>query len=568
MKKMALLLAIFLIGIVACKEEDEQVAAPVIAFSHEDGIYAVKVGSELLLAPEISNDVNALYSWKMDGEIVGTGKTYTFKSNEKGSYYLSFSVMTDWGTAEKELRIDVADKISPVISLAVPEDGYTLLLGGNLTLSPKVVSDGDVICTWKVNGTVVSSETEYVFSASETGEYNMEFIAVNDDGESSLSFTITVCTSEEMPFFWLFERIEYSMSSGRTIRLLPYAIRNAFDAIYTWTVDGVEKQRSSDPLFAFSGTERAEPYVVVVTMKNSYMEISQELKVYVYGEEGTYQRKPNAASSEGWNKVYEFLPAPGQFINEDYTAITMEEACAYAESRLRQQAYVSLGGFGGYLIVGFDHSIENDGGYNIQVCGNSFKDSSEPGIVWVMQDENGNGLPDDTWYELRGSEYDNPATIQDYEVTYYRPAGVQQSVAWTDNRGESGFIDYLSAHHWQDCYYPNWVENDSYILRGTCLPNQVEEVASGYWSNNEYEWGYADNFSPIDRLVDDDNYNAGANANHFKISDAVTFDRKPANLKYVDFVKIQTGVNAKAGWLGEVSTDVLDVKDFNLIKNK
>lgn len=568
MKKVVLLLTVFLIGIVACKEEDEQVAAPVVTFSHEDGIYTVKAGTELLLEPEISNDVNALYSWKMDGKIVGTGKTYTFKSDVKGSYYLSFTVATDWGTAEKELRIDVAEKVPPVISLAVPENGYTLLVDNDLTLRPEFTSSGNVECTWKVNGSVVSSGAEYVFSASETGEYHVELVAVNEDGESRLSFTITVCTPEDMPFSWMFERVEYSMSSGRTIRLLPYAIRNAFDAVYTWTVDGEEKQSSSNPLFAFPGTERTEPYVVVVTMENSYATISQELKVYVCGEEGTYQRKPNAASSEGWNKVYEFLPAPGQFVNEDYMATTMEEACAYAEDRLKKQAYVSLGGFGGYLVVGFDHSIENDGGYNIQIYGNSFSDSSEPGIVWVMQDENGNGLPDDTWYELKGSEYDNPETIQDYEVTYYRPSGIQQSVSWTDSQGKSGFIDYLIAYHNQDYYYPNWVEAGSYVLRGTCLPAKTREVTPGYWSNDEYEWGYADNFSPIDRLTDDDNYNAGANANHFKISNAVTFDGKPANLKYVDFVKIQTGVNVKAGWLGETSTEVFDVKDFNLIKNK
>ena len=568
MKKFVLILTVFLIGLVACKEEEQEIAAPVVTFSHEDGIYTVKVGAKLLLAPEIDNDVNALYTWKMDGKIVGTAKTFAFKSEEEGSYYLSFSVVTDWGTAEKELRIDVARKVPPVISLAVPEDGYTILLGSELTLKPEIVSEGETTCLWKINGSQAASTVEYVFSASETGKYNVEFMAINADGESSLSFVITVCSSEDMPFSWKFERTEYSMSSGRTIRLLPYAIQNAFDAVYTWTVDGVEEQQSSSPLFAFTGTERAEPYVVVVTMKNSNMEISQELKVYVYGEEGTYQRKPGAASSEGWNKVYEFLPAPGQFINEGYTANTMEEACAYAESRLKQQAYVSLGGFGGYLVVGFDHSIENDGDYNIQISGNSFKGSSEPGVVWVMQDENGNGLPDDTWYELKGSEYDNPETIQDYEVTYYRPSGIQQSVPWTDNQGNDGFIDYLVAYHRQDYYYPAWVEEDTYTLRGTCLPVRTRETSPGYWSNDEYEWGYADNFSSIDRLTDDDNYNAGANANHFKISNAVTFDRKPANLKYVDFVKIQTGTNVKTGWLGESSTEVLDVKDFNLIKNK
>ena len=112
------------------------------------------------------------------------------------------------------------------------------------------------------------------------------------------------------------------------------------------------------------------------------------------------------------------------------------------------------------------------------------------------------------------------------------------------------------------------MSENTYILRGTCLPSKTREVTPGYWSNDEYEWGYADNFSPIDRLTDDDNHDAGVNANHFRIGDAVTFDRKPAELKYIDFVKVQTGVNAKAGWLGENSTEVFGIRDFNLIKSK
>jgi len=56
--------------------------------------------------------------------------------------------------------------------------------------------------------------------------------------------------------------------------------------------------------------------------------------------------------------------------------------------------------------------------------------------------------------------------------------------------------------------------------------------------------------------------------NHMRISDAVRHDGKPANLKYIDFVKIHTGVNVKAGWLGENSTEVFGVQDYNMIKNQ
>jgi hypothetical protein len=297
---------------------------------------------------------------------------------------------------------------------------------------------------------------------------------------------------------------------------------------------------------------------------------------------GEFYRARTAESKADWNKVYEYTPAPGQFINElktggfDGTQTTPEAAVAYAEARMSQTTadgtpnpiWVSLGGFGGYIVVGFDHSIDNSGGYDIGILGNSFSGSSEPGIVWVMQDENGNGLPDDTWYELAGSETGKAETIQNYAVTYYRPTEPKQPVKWTDNQGNSGEIDYLKQFHRQDYYYPLWIEADSYTLTGTRLePRNYDASGNGtYWVNVEYDWGYADNFSPIDRLTDDDNAGASANANHFKISNAIDANGKHKELKYIDFVKVQVGVNTKSGWLGEVSTEVFGFYDYNIKK--
>ena len=43
---------------------------------------------------------------------------------------------------------------------------------------------------------------------------------------------------------------------------------------------------------------------------------------------------------------------------------------------------------------------------------------------------------------------------------------------------------------------------------------------------------------------------------------------QPANLKYIDFIRVQTGVNAKAGWLGENSTEVFGFTDENINQGK
>ena len=112
-------------------------------------------------------------------------------------------------------------------------------------------------------------------------------------------------------------------------------------------------------------------------------------------------------------KVLEYRPAPGQFINEGFDCQTMEEANAYAEERFNKKLYVSLGSFGGYITIKMPKEIKNRKGYDFGIIGNPFSGSSEPGIVWVSEDANGNGKADDVWYELKGS--DEPE--RDYSVT-------------------------------------------------------------------------------------------------------------------------------------------------------
>lgn len=288
-------------------------------------------------------------------------------------------------------------------------------------------------------------------------------------------------------------------------------------------------------------------------------------------------RYPTSGCSNYCNKVYEYTPAPGQFINDTSTGgmtgieTTPELAAKWAEKRLEANLFVSLGAFGGYIVVGFDHSIiaNNHEGYDFAIFGNAFFNantttggSNEPGIVYVMQDTNGNGLPDDTWYELRGSETDIPTTITDYEITYYRPTSPQSDVIWTDNQGNSGTVDYLSAFHPQDHYYPMWINEDSYTLKGTCLASHsVQEGSSGLWNNNAFGWGYADNMGSDNIRTD-----THPQCNRFRISDAMLTDGKPANLEYIDFIKVQTAVNSKSGWLGEVSTEVFGFEDLNMTK--
>ena len=587
MNKILVCLCLCVAGLfaVSCNVDEDITTAfpPSIVLDSETGIYTVKQGREIIIAPSYESAEGATYRWTMGGEVLCTSPSLSFVGEAIGEYFIILTVTTEGGYDEEEIRVDVVELEIPTISIAGSKD-MTIAVGAEVKLQASVRETSlTTNVVWCVNGKQVSEELAYTFHADAVGEYTIEATATNEDGTHSDVVHIAVINAEDMPFTWQFERSAYHTVAGRKVLIKPSKVSEADDVVYTWRVDDVDPVEGKES-FVFVADEVGEYHLTATatTEKDgAQITLSHAFFVMVYAE-GTHYRARHAASKADWNKVFEYTPAPGQFINElktggfDNTQTTPEAAIAYAEARMLEvdrdgnpaPNWVSLGGFGGYIVVGFDHSVDNSGEYDLGILGNSFSGSSEPGVVWVMQDENGNGLPDDTWYELAGSETGKEGTIQDYAVTYYRPTGPKMPVQWTDNLGNSGEIDYLKQFHRQDYYYPLWIEADSYTLTGTCLEARNYDASGNgsYWVNVEYDWGYADNFSPIDRLTSEENANADANANHFKISDAIDFECQPVNLEFIDFVKVQVGVNTKSGWLGEVSTEVFGFYDYNMKK--
>lgn len=558
---------------------DEEITAslpPKIYLDSDSGIYTVKQGREVIIAPSYDNAEGATYSWRMDGRLIGNDASLAFMREAVGEYYILLTVTADTGSDSEEIRVDVVELEIPTVTIA-GNDNITVAVGSEVKLNASVRKTSlPTTFAWSINDEVVSEELAYTFEADALGTYSVVATAANEDGAHSDTITIEVVNPEDMPFVWEFDREAYHIVVGRKLRIAPSAISDVEGVAYAWSVEGAEEVISEESSLTFVA-ESADEYRITATATaergTGEVTITRNFVVTAY-EEGVYRREINASSKADWNRVYDYTPAPGQFINElktggfDGTQTTPETAIAYAEERMREVNWVSLGGFGGYIVVGFDHSIQNSGDYDIGILGNSFSGSSEPGIVWVMQDENGDGEPNDTWYELAGSETGKASTIQNYAVTYYRPSGAGMPVQWTDNLGNHGEVDYLAQFHRQDYYYPLWIEADSYTLTGTCLePRNYDASGNGsYWVNVEYDWGYADNFSPVDRLTDEDNAEGGVNANHFKISNAIDFECEPIHLDYIDFVKVQVGVNAKSGWLGELSTEVCGFYDYNMKK--
>ena len=248
------------------------------------------------------------------------------------------------------------------------------------------------------------------------------------------------------------------------------------------------------------------------------------------------------AQSPYINKVFDYRPAPGQFVNQlpEYeTGDTREDMRRKAEESIggENDIPISLGGYGGYVVFGFDHPIINlPGAYDFKITGNAIittppeapRDggSCEPGIVMVAFDANNNGLPDDIWYELAGSEYAKPETVKNYQITYNK-------------------ADYPN--------YPKWIDDESLFFEGTKLAdNAVDESGTGVnYVLYAYPWGYADNYPNSDER------------SNFNIEWAVDADGNPIHLAAVHFVKVYTGVHQQCGWLGETSTEVSGAEDLH-----
>lgn len=267
------------------------------------------------------------------------------------------------------------------------------------------------------------------------------------------------------------------------------------------------------------------------------------------------------AQSAYINKVYEYKPAPGQFINvlpEYEEGDTETNMIAKVEAKIAGQSvnstsYICLGAWGGYVTFGFDHPLVNvSGEYDLLIFGNAFKSgepkdglqygSPEPGIVYVSRDENGDGLPNDTWYEIAGSMANE--TTRAYELTYVN-AGAEEDIPWMDNQGESGSIKRNQFH--TQPYYPLWCTESRISFSGTILPQNLTEAGRAYM----FDYGYADNWPNDDERA------------KIKLDWAIDAEGQPANLTYVDFIRVQTGVMVDWGVSGEMSTEVCGAEDLH-----
>jgi hypothetical protein len=211
----------------------------------------------------------------------------------------------------------------------------------------------------------------------------------------------------------------------------------------------------------------------------------------------------------------------------------------------------SLGAAGGYELWRVNHQP------SYYIRGNPFLTWSELGIVWVQEDRNGNNIPDEMWYELKGGD-DGKAAYKDqivrrYAITYFKGADSGETndygqfvrnVYWVDAKGRTGRL----AGGWPETWgvSGNWVAYTCTLLRDD------GRIATGSYPVLDDTWGYVDACN-LDAATD-------AQATFF-VNHAMRADGVPVELGAVRFIKVQTSVLRYGGIFGEVSTEI-NTADF------
>ena len=173
------------------------------------------------------------------------------------------------------------------------------------------------------------------------------------------------CENDGIPYVSLGLDDLYKVARMQTVDLKPAFTGES----YRWTVktaSGADSLLSEEKdyifLMQYPGT-----YDVTFQIFDPVNPIVHRMTFYVVEEEVEY--------SPYISTVYEYCPAPGQFVNampeyrEGDTAETMRQKAEEAIAG-KMQSGVSLGAYGGYITFGFDHTVVNvPGEYDIRIDG-------------------------------------------------------------------------------------------------------------------------------------------------------------------------------------------------------
>lgn len=273
--------------------------------------------------------------------------------------------------------------------------------------------------------------------------------------------------------------------------------------------------------------------------------------------------------------IFDFNPAPGMFANDLYVPGNLKaDVVRKALGRINETSVgyaLDLGGFGGTIVVGFDHTVVNiSGEKDFKVYGGDLTDKANPpapGLIYVAFDKNKNGKPDDDeWYEIIGSQHTKENTIKNFKITYHKKAaGLPVVVAgpndpFTDrehifcenNQPESYYMPRAKT---KKEYFPLWSDQNTVVFEGMRLNVNFASARPGQttlWNFEAPKWGYVNSVDP-----------------DIDIDWAVDKNGNKANLPGVDFIKIVNCVSEPMGLCQQQSamaTKFSGAGDLHLLK--
>ncbi|MDR1231084.1 MAG: hypothetical protein LBK61_06760 [Spirochaetaceae bacterium] len=214
----------------------------------------------------------------------------------------------------------------------------------------------------------------------------------------------------------------------------------------------------------------------------------------------------------------------------------------------------SLGAALGYEIWDATNGSSETSVTQARITGNAFSSWSEPGVVWVQSDDNGNGIPDETWYELQGSDDSNAhkaSITRRFALTYIRDAlseappnqygQIIRTIYWADQRGRVGILPggWPSALGQTEkgiaAVDGTWITYTGTLLRdskGIGLNSGGSSSGPGY----------------VDAYNGDDIFRPGS---------AVNADGTSAGLTRFRFIKVQCAYFDYGTSVGEFSTEIV-----------
>ena len=273
--------------------------------------------------------------------------------------------------------------------------------------------------------------------------------------------------------------------------------------------------------------------------------------------------------------IFDFNPAPGMFANDLYVAGNVKaDVVRRALGRINETSVgyaLDLGGFGGSIVIGFDHTVVNVAGQkDFRVYGGDLSDRADPpapGLIYVAYDKNKNGQPDeDEWYEIIGSQHVKENTIKNFKVTYHKKAaGLPVVVAgpndpFTDREhifceNNQAETYYLSRAKTRKEYFPLWATQNTAVFEGMKLNVSFGPARAGQstlWNFTAPQWGYVNSVDP-----------------DIDIDWAVDKNGNKANLPGVDFIKVVNCVSEPMGLCQQQSamaTKFSGAGDLHLLK--